>query len=229
MKQPSSERAHPAAYVQYINTGLDHQASVLKILLNDTRTAMVGFRTTFHTTVTTAIPSDVDAKAVINAFHDHGFIITQQPIVTRYEMRDRDPATGKLTYDVFENISLLPFGLWVYELQFTSAFTDKRDGTVTWIEAPMGFTSEAEYTVKPSEQWNGEGGGWVLEEEIETTCPVVLKWFVEGTMVPVRQKMHEQIIDSVRQREKKERDREARRSEVSRASGGVERPPGNYI
>ena len=187
------------------------------------------FRTTFDTAVTTPIPADVDAKALIDSLHDHGFIITMQPIVTRYEIRDRDPVSGKLTYDVWENINLLPFGLWKYELQFTTSFTDKRDGTVSWVEAPMGFNSEADYTVKPGENWDGEGGGWVLEELIETSCPTLMKWFVEGTMVPVRQKMHQQIIDNVREKEKKERDQEARRSEASRASGGVERPLGNFI
>ena len=152
-----------------------------------------------------------------------------QPIVTRHEIRDRDPADGKLTYDVWEEIALLPFGLWKREIQFTAAFTDKKDGTVSWIEAPMGFTSQATYSVKPGEQWDGEGGGWMIEESIETTCPILMKWFVEGTMVPVRQKMHEQVLDHVREMERKERAAEARRSEVSRESGGLERPPGNYI
>lgn len=189
----------------------------------------MGFRSTFNSLVTTPIPSDVDAKAIINGFHDHGFIITMQPIVTRYEMQDRDPATGKITYAVWETINLLPFGLWKHEIQFTCAFTDTKHGTVSWVEAPMGFSSEATYTIKPGVDWDGDGGGWVLEESIDTTCPILFKWFVESTMIPVRQKMHEQIIDNVREREKTERDREARRSEASRLSGGVERPPGNYI
>ena len=189
----------------------------------------MGFRTSFHTLVTTPIPPDVDAKAIIDTLHDHSFLITMQPIVTRYDIKDRDPVTGQITYDVWENISILPFGLWKYEIQFTAAFTDKKDGTVSWIEAPMGFTSEANYTVKPGEQWDGEGGGWVLEESIETTCPILFKWFVESTMVDVRQKMHQQIFDGVREREKTEREQEARRSAASRASGGVERPPGNFI
>lgn len=189
----------------------------------------MGFKSTFNTLVTTPIPPDVDAKAIISALHDHGFIITMQPIVTRYEVQDRDPTTGKIIYDVWENINLLPFGLWKHELQFQVAFNDKSNGTVSWIEAPMGFSSEATYTVKPGIAWDGEGGGWALEESVDTTCPIIFKWFVESTMVPVRQKMHEQIIDGVREREKTERDREARRSEASRASGGVERPAGNYI
>ncbi|KAK5174050.1 uncharacterized protein LTR77_001130 [Saxophila tyrrhenica] len=186
-------------------------------------------RSRFHTLVETRVPQDIDAKAIISAFHDHSFIITMQPIVTRHSVRDRDPASGKLTYDVWEHISLLPFGLWKREIQFTVAFTDKKDGTVSAINAPMGFDSEATYTIKPGTDWDGEGGGWVIEESIETECNVLLKWFVEGTMVPVRRKMHEQILEHVRERERKERQDEARRSEASRASGGVDRPDGNYI
>ena len=189
----------------------------------------MGFKTSFETNVATPIPPDVDAKALITALHDHGFLITMQPIVDRYEIRDRDPMNGKLTYGVWEKIPVLPFGLWKYEIQFTAAFTDTKLGTVSSIEAPMGFTSEASYTVKPGDEWDGEGGGWVLDESIETTCPMILKWFVESTMVDVRRKMHQQIIDNVRARERSARDQEARRSEASRMSGGVERPAGNFI
>jgi hypothetical protein len=179
--------------------------------------------------VATPIPADIDAKALITALHDHTFIITMQPIVIRHSVRDRDPATGKLTYDVWEAISLLPFGLWKKELQFSVAFTDTTTGTISAIQAPMGFTSEATYTVKPGAEWDGEGGGWVLEEEIESECNVVFKWFVEGTMVPVRKKMHAQILEHVREKERGEREEEARRSEASRASGGVGRPEGNFV
>jgi hypothetical protein len=187
------------------------------------------WRTSFHTEVDTPVPQDIDAKALIKAFHDHGFIITMQPIVTRFEERDRDPATGKLTYDVWEAITIIPFGLLKKEIQFTCAFTDKKDGTVSYIEAPMGFTSEATYTVKPGQDWDGEGGGWIIHESIESECNVLLKWFIEGTMVPVRRKMHEQILDHVREEERKQRADEARRSDASRASGGVERPAGNFL
>ncbi|KAK3724791.1 hypothetical protein LTR37_000839 [Vermiconidia calcicola] len=189
----------------------------------------MGWRTSFHSLVETPIPDDIDAKALINAFHDHDFLITMQPIVTRHEIRDRDPESGKLTYDVWEAISVLPFGLWKQEIQFTCAFTDKKDGTISAVEAPMGFTSEATYSIKAGEQRDGEGDGWVIEESIETTCPMIFRWFVESTMVSARRKMHEQVLDHVRDNESQEREREDRRSEASRLSGGVERPTGNYI
>lgn len=46
-------------------------------------------------------------------------------------------------------------------------------------------------------------------------------------MVPVRQKMHAQILEHVRETERKQRANEARRSEASRARGGTDRPDGN--
>ena len=176
------------------------------------------FRTTFHNDVATPIPQDIDPKELISIVHDHSFLITMSPIVTRHEIRERDPSSGKIKYDVWENINILPFGLWVYELQFMAAFTDKRDGVVSYIEAPMGFTSQANYTIKSGERWDGEGGGWILEEAIESSCSAIFKPFIEATMVPVRKKMHQQMIEQVRTR-------------VQRRSGSTaaDRPPGNWI
>ncbi len=144
---------------------------------------MTSWRRKFHTEVTTHVPQDIDAKALIDAFHDHDFIITMQPIVTRHQVRDRDPASGKLTYDVWEAISILPFGLWKREIQFKVSFMDKNDGTTSMINAPGGFDSEATYTIKPGPGWDGEGGGWIIEESIESECNMLLKWFIEGILV----------------------------------------------
>ena len=151
----------------------------------------MSFWTSFHTRITTPIPLEVDHEAIAKSLGDHDFLISMQPIVTRHEIRDRDPVTGQITYDVWEKIGLLPFGLWRYELQFITAFMDKDDSLVSWVKAPMGLTSEAHYAVKPREQGEGEVGEWVLDESIKTTCPIVFKWFVESRMVDVRRKMHQ--------------------------------------
>lgn len=189
------------------------------IKTNQTSNATM-FRTTFHNTVTTPVPAEIDVKSLVACLHDHSFIITMQPIVTRHEIRERDPTTGRIVYDVWEKIDLLPFGLWKQELQFTAAFTDKKEGVTSYIEAPMGFVSTADYTVKPGETWDGEGGGWILEEQIESSCNVVFKWFIQGTMVPVRQKMHKQILDHC-----KERDQARNRASVQDGQA----PSGNWV
>lgn len=158
-------------------------------------------RTTFSNQVTTPIPPDVDPNAVIDLLHDHGFLITMSPIVTRHELQKSLSDSDKLTYKVWENINVLPLGLWKHEISFTTSFKDTKKGVVTSILAAMGFASEATLAVKPAQD---DKSGWVLDEKIESACNVVLKWFIESTMVPVRQKMHAQICDAARARATKE-------------------------
>ena len=163
-------------------------------------------RTTFHNTVTTPIPADVKAEELIRLLHNHSFLITMSPVVTRHSVREEDnhdsnnhTTTGKkVSYDVWENLNFLPFGLSAYELQFMAAFTDKADGVISYLEAPMGFVSEANYTVKKGASVEGNGDGCVLEEVIESACSVLFRPFVEATMIPVRKKMHQRLIEEAR-------------------------------
>lgn len=148
------------------------------------------FRTTFHNTITTPIPSDVKPDAVIGKLHDHDFLITMSPIVTRHDVKDTD-ASGTITYNVWENIDLLPFGLWKHEIQFTCTFQDKDNGVLSWIEAPLGLVSQADYTVKPV----GETDGMEFQEQVETSVNVIFKLFVQSTLVSVRKQMHSKIIE----------------------------------
>lgn len=151
-------------------------------------------RTAFQNTITTPIPADVKPDVVISKLHNHDFLITMSPIVTRHDVKDTD-ASGKITYNVWEKIDLLPFGLWKHKIQFTCSFKDTDDGVVSWIEAPLGLVSEAHYSVKPG----GDAGGKVLEEQVETSVNVIFKLFVQGTLVSVRKEMHQKIIDRARE------------------------------
>ncbi|KAK3675966.1 hypothetical protein LTR78_004158 [Recurvomyces mirabilis] len=173
------------------------------------------FRTTFTNNVADPIPQDVYPDTVTKLLHNHEFLITMSPIVTRHEERDRDEETGKISYEVYEKLDLLPFGLWKYEIRFTCAFQNRPDGVVSYIQAPMGFNSRAEYTIRTARHDDGEailnayenvgfggttgGTAMVLDEVIESTCSVLFKPFVEMTMVPVRRKMHAQIIAKARE------------------------------
>ncbi len=153
------------------------------------------WRTTFTNEVLTPVPQDVSPETLIKLLHNHSFLITMSPIVTRHQESDRELMTGKITYDVWENI--VPYSLWNYEIKFRCAFANKPNGVTSWIEAPMGFHSKAEYTVGAEGAW--EGGGNVIEEAIESSCSVLFKPFVEWTMVGVRRKMHAQIIAKARE------------------------------
>lgn len=159
------------------------------------------FRTAFHNSVTTPLPSDIDPKSVVGILHDHSFLITLSPIVTGHEVKERDPETGWIAYAVHEVVKILPFGLWQQPTTFQCSFRDKQEGVTTAIEANLGIKSEADYTVRVSES-EEEGSGWVLDEQIDSSCNFLLKWVVQSNMMPVRQKMHEQIIEKIRQRQK---------------------------
>nr|POE47015.1 hypothetical protein CFP56_00347 [Quercus suber] len=188
------------------------------------------FQSTFTNTITTPLPSNpsFSASSLIALLHDHSFLITMSPIVTRHSVR---PGAGvasssapgetdqpqpnhsgtleKTTYDVWEDLPLLPFHLLTHELHFTASFADRDDGVISWIQAPMGFVSKAVYSVRGAEQGDEAvmtgvaenepevKGGMVLQEHIETTCPMFFKLFVEATMVAVRRKMHERMIERV--------------------------------
>ena len=160
------------------------------------------FDTTFQNDVITPIPLDVEPEAVVDLLHEHGTVIHCQPIVTGHEIRERDPETGWILYDVYETISLLPFKLWEREITFQLHFRDKQDGVTSFINA-AGVKSEADYTVRVGKDPEQEGVGWVVHERIESTCNFLLKWIVQMNMLPVRKKLHEQIIETLRERKRK--------------------------
>jgi len=145
--------------------------------------------------VVTPIPNDASPDIMVKLLHDHSFLITMSPIVTRHAEAGKDPQTGTVVYDVWENITIIPFGLWTHELQFRASFQDHADGVTSWIQAPLGFHSEAKYTIRAAKAGEADAASMVLEESIQTTCPIFFRPFVEMTMVPVRQKMHARIIE----------------------------------
>lgn len=154
-------------------------------------------KTTWQNNISTNLPAEAKPSNIIDLLHDHAFLITMSPIVSRYQEAHRDG--DKVTYDVWEHIDLLPFGLWKREIQFTAAFQNTETGVVTWIEAPMGLTSRATYAVKPaSDKTDSPNGSHFLDESIESACNVLLKTFVESTMVATRKKMHLRILEKAR-------------------------------
>jgi hypothetical protein len=154
-------------------------------------------RTTWTNQISTAIPADISTEDILRILHNHVTLITMSPIVTRHEENQREGE--KVTYDVWEHINVLPFGLAKREIQFSTAFQNVVDGIVTWIEAPMGLTSQATYAVKSMTGADGQPEQRVLEESIESSCNGMLKSFVESTMVSTRKKMHTRILEKARQ------------------------------
>lgn len=159
------------------------------------------FSTSFHSEVIDPVPSDIEPKSVTTFLHDHDAIIGLSPVVTQHSIQDRNPESGWIKYEVSETVPMLPFGLWKRSHTFHCSFKDKQDGVTTFVEAAMGINSEANYTVRVSEN-PSQGNGWVLDESIETTCNFLVKWIVESNMLSVRKKMHERLFEELRRRQK---------------------------
>lgn len=159
------------------------------------------FSTSFQNKVIDPVPADIEPKSVTSFLHDHDAVIGLSPVVTRHEIQDRNPESGWIKYEVSETVPMLPFGLWKRSHTFHCSFKDKQDGVTTFVEAAMGINSEANYTIRVSEHEN-EGPGWVLDESIETTCNFLVKFIVQSNMLQVRKKMHQQLFDELRRRQK---------------------------
>lgn len=155
-------------------------------------------RTAWHNDISTPVSADRNREAILNLLHDHGSLITMSPIVTRYEEAERDG--DKIKYAVWEHVDFLPFGLWRKEIKFFCSFENKDDGVVSWIEAPLGLMSKADYSLRtpPNPADVESGGEWELDETIHSSCNFFLRAFVESTMLATRKKMHERILEKAR-------------------------------
>ncbi|GME36822.1 hypothetical protein GTA08_BOTSDO09983 [Neofusicoccum parvum] len=157
--------------------------------------------TTFTTTVSVALPPGTARQDAVRLLHDHALVIELGPLLARYARVEDDdgpgPGPGVDRYTITEKLAYLPWGLWDGELDVRAEFVDTADGVRTTARAPLGFVGMGEWVVK-----DGEGGGLVLEETVRSTCPVGMRWFVEGTM----RRSHETLLARFveRLKEKKE-------------------------
>lgn len=159
--------------------------------------------TTWHNHLATPIPGDVDPAAVIQILHDHDFILSLNQIVTHHEKIRQEG--DKHVYNVTESIPIIP-PIWKRSVNFQATFENQKDGVWTWVQAPMGVTMSAKYSVKLVERGEGVGdvgeAGWLLNEEIEASCSVLLKAFVEKTMLNSHRNMQKRFIERAREAKK---------------------------
>lgn len=152
--------------------------------------------TIWQNTLTTPIPADVDPSAIVKILHDHSYILSLNTIVTSHEkVKQEGP---REIYNITESIPILP-PIWKRSVTFQGSFENKDDGVWTWVTAPMGVNMHAKYVVRWKEE-GLEGSGWALEEEIETRCSLLLKGFVERTMLGSHRNMHQRFIERARER-----------------------------
>ncbi|KXL49660.1 hypothetical protein M433DRAFT_2463 [Acidomyces richmondensis BFW] len=173
------------------------------------------FRTTFTNRIITPIPADVNPDRIIDLLHDDVFNMKVSPVLDRFSVKSREG--NRTTYDIWEGIDILPFGWWKQQIQFTATFEHKSDGVTIWVDAPAGVSHRAVSTVRRAEgderqmgaadalEWAKSGKNaaireaMVLEEIVDSSCPIFLKVFVGSTLVSVHKTIHERFIEKARQ------------------------------
>jgi len=173
------------------------------------------FRTTFTKRIVTPIPADVNPDRIIDLLHDDAFNMKVSPLLDRFSEKLREG--NRTTYDIWEGIDILPFGWWKQEIQFTGTFEHKPDGVTIWVNAPAAVSHRAVSTVRQAEgderqmetadalEWAKRGDMaagrvlMVLDEVVDSTCPIFLKWYVASTLVSVHRMVHERFIERARQ------------------------------
>lgn len=140
-------------------------------------------RSKYHNTITTPLPPDVEPSAVIDALHNHVLIIELQPLTFRHE----EVQSGE--YRVWETVDIIPFGLWKSVTEFSVVFQNQPDGLVASLQAPLGITSIATYSVKQDAT-----EVWVLEEAVKTEVACLFWPVVKRNMLAAREALHKRLM-----------------------------------
>lgn len=135
---------------------------------------------------------------VVSVLHDHQVLISLSPIVTRYEIALKQDT--KSEYSVWENVGFVPLRK---EINFTCWYENQFDRVISRVQAP-GLVSKSTLSVRfRSDQATGDDEeGWLLHEEIESTCNLLVKGVVEKTMLHTRKAIHPRIIEEAKRRER---------------------------
>lgn len=152
----------------------------------------------------TAVPSTVTSESVIAYLHNHQAIIGLSPLVTSSKRAATQRSGIQDEYNVHEEISVLPMGLYRKTISFKAIFEDRDTGVWSKVFAPLGFVSEALYTVEritaelAADVVDDIGARieseWVLKETITSSCNIIFKAFVDASLVPTRRTMAQKLM-----------------------------------
>ena len=172
-------------------------------------------RRTHSVAITVEIPKDISPDEVITALHNHGGIMSLQPLVTdSRSIHPKDIAIENVSsneerhfdganisdlshYEVDETVTIIPgIGDWGKKyITFPARWSNTPNGCKGWADAPQDVTVASEWTVKPKD---GEGESWELEEKATVECSVLLMPFVRRSFERTQREMAHRIVESVR-------------------------------
>jgi hypothetical protein len=163
-------------------------------------------RTTF--TSITPLPKTVTRSAAINWLHNHVQMIRLNPLVIRLQETTPPPNAAAdeyncSWYEITDEISYLPGGLYKGEVTYKACFNDLPNGTQTHTFAPAGLDLRGKWTVGGNEPGEPretlELGmdvpreGLYVREDVDMRCNIFLTGFVKKNLT----KSHKSVVDKL--------------------------------
>ncbi|KAM5355697.1 hypothetical protein ACJ41O_002343 [Fusarium nematophilum] len=156
-----------------------------------------------------AIPAGIPASKAVEMLHDHGFFLSCDPHMIKYEALPppSDPAptvpeelgvkpvAPPRRYTVTDRIHALPAGLWDSDVVSTCEFFDLEKGVFVRLHSPMNVLLETVWQIKEV-----DGGNCEIVEDVAIKCSRLLVGVVknscEGNWKGVHGKMLERLEGS---------------------------------
>lgn len=166
-------------------------------------------RTVF--TVITPLPPSITRDQAIRTLHDHGTLITLNPLVQNYTSTtphasapsdEQDPACT--WYEITDTIHYLPYNLASGNVTYKACFHDVPTGCQTHVYAPSGLDIRAKWSVGGNEKGEAreerELGleapreGLYYREDVDMRCNFLLTGFVKGNLKKSHETLKEKLV-----------------------------------
>lgn len=156
----------------------------------------------------TPLPKDVTRQAAVAWLHNHVQMIRLNPLVIR--LQETTPPSNAAAdefdcawYEITDEISYLPGGLYKGEVTYKACFNDLPNGIQTHTFAPAGLDLRGKWTVcgnEPGEPreplelgTEAPREGLYIREDVDMRCNILLTSFVKKNLT----KSHKSVVDKL--------------------------------
>lgn len=149
------------------------------------------------------LPEATTTQQAIAMLQDHEFFLQCDPHMSKFQLVETDtppaipekvkPLGETKSYQVTDVVHTLPAGLWDSNVVSTYEFTDISDGLFVRIRSPLSVVMDTVWEIK------GEAGQLELVEDVFINCSRLLVGVVKGQCESGWQKIHEKMIDRLRE------------------------------
>lgn len=156
----------------------------------------------------TPLPTGVTRGAAVSWLHDHVQMIKLNPLVLRLHETTPPPNAAAdefecAWYEITDEISYLPGGLYKGEVTYKACFNDLPNGIQTHTFAPAGLDLRGKWTVcgnepgEPRETLelgsDAPREGLYIREDVDMRCNFLLTGFVKKNLT----KSHKSVVDRI--------------------------------